>query len=122
MSNFSLSASQRELMKKRRSGCGAQGGASARSSSSSSITDTCWRLRAAAWTPLPGLSVSVGRSGAASRGSDGEGGARSEKRSGHRPVRVARLALRCSSGRRRRRRHCLDAQQIERKKARDRAR
>lgn len=48
MSNFSLSASQRELMKRRRSGCGAQGGASARSSSSSSITDTVTDLLASA--------------------------------------------------------------------------
>lgn len=48
MSNFSLSASQRELMKRRRSGCGAQGGASARSSSSSSITNTVTDLLASA--------------------------------------------------------------------------
>lgn len=49
MSNFSLSASQRELMKRRRrSGSGAQGGASARSSSSSSITDTVTDLLASA--------------------------------------------------------------------------
>lgn len=49
MSNFRLSASQWELMKRRRSGSGAQGGASARSSSSSSsITDTVTDLLASA--------------------------------------------------------------------------